>query len=301
MQNKRQKKMGPFRIAICGDAGSGKIALATNLYQILASSELPNTLLVECAVHSPLASQYFPIRELEEEEEIHLPAPLIDADRCQPCRVCLDSCEPNALLINYEQNPPVLDLNLCSSCGICFNCCPEDAIMTVTHHIGQTSFYCLPDGLGLAEGKLHEGAPMCGQLIRRLKEAAGSQADLIIYNAPIGTGCAVVETVQDADYVIIVTEPTPHGLYDIEHMTELLAPLGIPFGVVVNKNGFVSDEEDYFIQHAHLEVLGQIPFCRQHVPDYAIGQLWEECPAELQEAYMHIAQKVLSKISIHVG
>ncbi len=293
--------MEPFRIAICGDAGSGKIALAANLYQILASSELPKTLLVECAVQTPLASLYFPMRELEEEEEIHLYAPAINAERCQPCRVCLDSCQPNALLMNFEQQPPVLDLDLCSSCGFCFECCPENAIDTVSHHIGDTAFYCLPDGLGLAEGKLNEGAPMCGQLISRLKDAAGSLADLIIYNAPLGTGCAVVETVKDADYVIIVTEPTSHGLYDIEHLTELLRPLGVPFGVVVNKSGFVSDEEDYFIQHAHLEVLGQIPFCREHIPDHAIGQLWEECPADLQQAYMRIAQEVLSKISVHVG
>ncbi len=290
--------MNPFRIAICGDAGSGKTALAANLYQILASTELPRTMFVECAVQTPHASQYFPMRELEEEEEIHLYAPEIDSDRCLPCKVCLDSCLPNALLFNFEQEHPVLDFDLCSSCGYCFECCPEDAIGKNAHNIGQTAYYCLPDGLGLAEGKLHKGASMNTELIKRLKESVGSHADLIIYNAPLGTGNAVYETVKDANYVIIVTEPTPHGLYDIEHLTELLRPMGIPFGVVVNKNGFVSDEEDYFIQHEHLEVLGQIPFCRAHIPDHAIGQLWEECPVDLKLAYKEIALNVLSKIEL---
>ena len=65
------------------------------------------------------------------------------------------------------------------------------------------------------QGLLNIGEAMSPPVIRALK-AVRAEADLVIVDAPPGTSCPVVEAVRGCDKVLLVTEPTPFGLHDLE-------------------------------------------------------------------------------------
>ena len=56
-----------------------------------------------------------------------------------------------------------------------------------------------------------------------------------IIDAPPGTSCPVVKTMTDADFVVLVTEPTPFGLHDLKIVVSVATNMDKPFGVVVNR------------------------------------------------------------------
>ena len=44
---------------------------------------------------------------------------------------------------------------------------------------------------------------------------------MVILDVPPGTSCPVVEAVRGADYLLLVTEPTPFGLHDLRLAAEV--------------------------------------------------------------------------------
>jgi len=61
--------------------------------------------------------------------------------------------------------------------------------------------------VNLTYGALNIGEPMAVPVIKAVK-AQAEECELAIVDAPPGTSCTVIETVQESDYVILVTEPT---------------------------------------------------------------------------------------------
>ena len=102
-------------------------------------------------------------------------------------------------------------------------------------------------GVEFAHGVLNVGEAMAVPVIKELKAWVEPHRDqLTILDAPPGTSCPVVETVMGADFVVLVTEPTPFGLHDLALAVEMLGELGIPAGVVVNRDGTGYQELDEF-------------------------------------------------------
>lgn len=120
----------------------------------------------------------------------------------------------------------------------------------------------------------------------------------MIYDAPPGTSCPVVETVADADFVVLVTEPTPFGLHDLKITTELLTEMQKPFGVIVNKAGLGNDEVFHFLEKNKIEYLGKIPFSKDYAAHYATGNILKNIPKAIENTYSEIANKLLSKIAV---
>ncbi len=75
-------------------------------------------------------------------------------------------------------------------------------------------------GIKFAHGILNVGEPMANPVIREVKREAFPGYVQII-DAPPGTSCPVVETISDADLVVLVTEPTPFGLHDLRIVVEV--------------------------------------------------------------------------------
>jgi MinD superfamily P-loop ATPase len=132
-----------------------------------------------------------------------------------------------------------------------------------------------PTHLFFARGVMNVGEPMAVPIIRQLKtweleEDGGCHThpnkttdwDTIILDAPPGTSCPVVETVHGADFVLLVTEPTPFGLHDLRLMVEVVRELDIPGGVVINRDGTGNAEVDQFCAQVDLPVLMRIPLDR---------------------------------------
>ncbi len=291
-----------YKIAIAsGKGGTGKTSVAVNLYHFLAREVTGNIQILDCDVEEPNDLLFFTEHKQGLQETINQLIPEIDAELCTYCRKCSEYCEFNALTII----PPVkfIQVNdvLCHSCGACSVACTEGALKEVKHSIGTVSNYDLGLGKGLLEGKLRIGSAMQTMLIKELKSRADSNCDILIFDAPPGTSCSVVQTVVDADFVVLVTEPTPFGLHDLKLTIELMKDLNKDFGVVINKAGLGSGETQEYLVQNNIEILGEIPFKREFAELYAEGLLGDHMSEDLKSDFIKIVNVLGQKILVNEG
>jgi MinD superfamily P-loop ATPase len=88
---------------------------------------------------------------------------------------------------------------------------------------------------------------MAPPLIREVKARLKNGLPAIL-DAPPGTSCPVIATLRETDFVVLVTEPTPFGLHDLNLAADMVRELGIPFGVVVNRVGLVMNRVHNLLQ-----------------------------------------------------
>jgi MinD superfamily P-loop ATPase len=209
-----------------------------------------------------------------------IPVPRIDESKCTYCGNCAQVCEYHAIAVILK-NVLVFD-ELCHGCGACSYLCPEKAIFEVEREIGIVQ-EGNANGINFVNGVLNIGEPMASPLIRKVKERI-QKDKIVILDAPPGTACPVIETVKESDFCILVTEPTPFGLNDLELAVGMLEKLEIPKGVVVNKAD-VGDREVWdYCQSKNIRILMEIPMDRRIAESYSRGvPIVVEYPSYIQE------------------
>jgi MinD superfamily P-loop ATPase len=239
-----------------GKGGTGKSFVAANLGY--AISQERETVLVDCDVEEPNLHLFFPGTPVSVPVTTKLPA--IDEDRCTLCGDCASFCRYGALTVTKSE---VLFLkNLCHSCGGCEIVCRTGAISEEESVIGRVDTLRIPPHLTLVSGILNVGEVKAPTVIKAAREAAAG-SPLVIYDAAPGVTCPVVETLLGCDACILVTEPTPFGLHDLDLAVQLTTLLGVPSGVVVNRSTPGADEALRFCERYELPVLLDIPFDRE--------------------------------------
>jgi MinD superfamily P-loop ATPase len=98
-----------------------------------------------------------------------------------------------------------------------------------------------------------------------------------IFDSPPGTSCPVVAAVKRCDYVILVTEPTPFGYNDLKLAVATIRIMGLPMGVVINRDGIGNDEVQEYCNRENIDILARIPY------DPAIARLYSEGSILLDE------------------
>ena len=83
----------------------------------------------------------------------------------------------------------------------------------------------------------------------------------------------MIATLQETDFVVLVTEPTPFGLHDLRLAVEVVQELGIPFGVVVNRVGIGDDRVHTFCGQKEIPILMELPDDRRIAEAYSRGEL----------------------------
>jgi MinD superfamily P-loop ATPase len=111
---------------------------------------------------------------------------------------------------------------------------------------------------------------MASPLIRKAKEKI-QKDKIVILDAPPGTACPVIETVKGSDSCILVTEPTPFGLNDLELAVGMLEKLEIPMGVVINKADIGDRKVWDYCNLQGIPILLEIPMDRQIAESYSKG------------------------------
>jgi len=287
------------RIAVAsGKGGTGKTTVALNLYHHISNRLTGNVLLVDCDVEEPNAVLFYPEAEAGEESPVEQLIPVIDQNRCTYCRKCAEYCEFNAIVVIPPVKFAEVNASLCHSCGACTVACAFNAISERAETIGSLKRYHLEEGEGILEGRLKIGSAMQTMVIRSLKDAIPGDLDYIILDAPPGTSCPVVETVSDADYVLLVTEPTPFGLHDLKLMVRMLREMGKVFGVVVNKSGLGNRELYTYLEKEGIEIVGEIPYSMAYATRYATGHLFDTIPDEIRGAYAGIMENLFQKLAV---
>jgi MinD superfamily P-loop ATPase len=248
-------------VVASGKGGTGKTSIAVNLALSTGAKQI-----IDCDVEEPNV-HIFLKPENPSRKPVELLVPEIDEERCAYCRRCAEFCQYNALFVVGET--AMVFPELCHSCGGCKLVCPEDAITEKPRQIG-TITVAESRGMGLVYGELNVGEALAVPVISAVKDQAKDDG-LVILDAAPGAACPLVETVHGADFCLMVTEPTPFGLHDLQVATEVVKQLGVPLGVAVNFAG-VGDRGVYrFCEREGLPVIMEIPYDRRIAELYSRG------------------------------
>lgn len=286
-----------YKIAIAsGKGGTGKTTVSVNLFMQLNEILGGGVQLVDCDVEEPNDVIFFDDSEKISEKEISQLIPAIDNDKCTFCRKCAEYCEFNAIVVIPPVKFAEANSSLCHSCGACLIACQHNAITEYEEAIGTVNAYKTKEDYDVTEGRLKIGSAMQTMLIKELKKQIPDTNDIILYDAPPGTSCPVVETISDANYVILVAEPTLFGVHDLKLMVRLLKELAIPFGIIINKAGLGDQSIYHYIEKEGIDLLGEIPFSKGYASLYAKGEITRSVPKEIKEGY----KKVLNVLNQQV-
>ncbi len=244
-----------------GKGGTGKTTVATNL-----ALSIDNVQFIDCDVEEPNA-HIFLKPEIEKKLSVSIPIPKVDESKCNYCGKCSEICAFNAIAVLKEK--VLVFSGLCHGCGGCSLLCPEKAIAETGNKIGVTKIG-KTDSILFVDGKLDIGEPMSPPLIREVKKHINTDKTVII-DVPPGTSCPVIEAVKGSDFCILVTEPTPFGLYDLKLAVELMEKMEILFGVVINQSDIGDERVEQYCLNLNIPILMKIPFDKDIAFEYSKG------------------------------
>ena len=250
-----------MRIAVAsGKGGTGKTAIATSLALSLAAEAEAPPLFLDCDVEAPNA-HLFLRPQFEQRQDVHTLIPQVDEGKCTHGGKCAEVCQYHAVVVVGRKT--LVFPELCHGCGSCTLVCPEHAITEVPEALGVLERGPARAGIEFARGVLNIGKPMAVPVIRQLKKLIEPQPGQVeIIDSPPGTSCPVVETMRQADFVLLVTEPTPFGLHDLRLAVQVARELHVRAGVVVNRDGIGDDRVDAFCRAESIPILMRVPFLR---------------------------------------
>ncbi len=265
-----------------GKGGTGKTTVAVNL-----AISLGNVQLLDCDVEEPDAHIFLKPR-IEKEIPAIIPVPRVDKAKCTHCGKCGEVCEFHAIVVVKDV---VLNFDeLCHGCGACSYVCPEDAITEVERQIGTIRVGKAGE-IEFVEGILNIGEPMASPLIKKEKTFVRNPGTVVL-DAPPGTSCPVIETVRGSDFCLLVTEPTPFGLNDLELAVGMAEKLGVPMGVVINRAD-VGDRGVWdFCGQKHIPILMEIPLDQRIAELYSRGIPLVEEMEEYRSAFRAVFEKI---------
>ncbi len=271
-----------MKIAIgSGKGGTGKTTFALNLAYAAAELE-DNVRLLDCDVEAPDCNLFLS-REPEVTKDVTVKVPKVDATKCTGCGICGKECRYNALAV--VKNNVMIFQELCHSCGVCVNVCPEGAFTEVDRPVGIVERSDNTEPFGFARGLLNIGEVLTTRVIDAVKECCDPEG-LNIIDCPPGTSCPAVEAFSGSDVVILVTEPTPFGLSDLQLAVNLTVRLGLASGIVINKSDGVDKIITDYAERAGVPVIGRIPFKREYAEAYSEGKILVEEFPELKSGFV---------------
>ncbi|MBD3418976.1 MAG: P-loop NTPase [Chitinivibrionales bacterium] len=276
-----------------GKGGTGKTTVSTNLAWVL-SQRGHCVAYLDCDVEEP-NGHLFLKPDITEKRQVSIPVPLIDESACDGCGQCAQICQFNAIVCLGGK--AMVFPELCHGCGGCSLVCQQLAISERSRSIGVVeSGAC--GSISFAQGKLDVGVAMSPPLIREVVAGPRCQ-NIAIIDAPPGTSCPVITSLSKADFVLLVTEPTPFGLHDLKLAIDMVEAVALPFGVVVNRHSPENQSARRVCSERNAPILCEIPDDRkiaevysngnlasQKLPEYAAltTSLWSKVAAQLRSA-----------------
>jgi len=251
-----------------GKGGTGKTTVAVNLFLSLEEK----LQFFDCDVEEPNASLFLKIRFLSS-FKFNIPVPEINEAKCDLCGKCAEFCAYHALAVLKDK--VIFFPQLCHSCGGCLLVCPNNAIKEKERPIG-----IMDRGMAFSpiykrefefwQGILNVTEAIAPPLIRALKKNI-DRDKLCIIDSPPGTSCSMIESIKGSDFCILVTEPTPFGIYDLEMALKVIRTLKIPAGLIINRSESKDELIEDFSRKENLPILGKIPLDRNIAILYSEG------------------------------
>lgn len=242
-----------MRVAVLsGKGGTGKTLVSVNL-----SAVADKSIYIDCDVEEPNGHLFFKPDGVQE-QEVSIKVPQVDNDLCNGCRKCVDFCKFNALA--YIKEEVIVFEEICHFCGGCVLICPNKALSEKERMIGK-----IQEGssgqVKVSTGILNTGEASGTPIIKKLLEENRPNSDILTFiDCPPGSACVVMESIRDADYCILVAEPTVFGVHNLDMVYRLVKLFNKPFGAVLNKCLEGDNPALKYCLDKNIKVLGQIPF-----------------------------------------
>lgn len=272
-----------------GKGGTGKTTVATNM----AFSIGENVQIMDCDVEEP-NSHLFLNPDIKEKQAVISSIPLIDDHKCTYCKKCMEICRFGAIAVVGKK--VITFPQLCHSCGGCLAVCPEDAVSQINRELGDIEKGSIGN-ISFIHGRLNIGQVMVPPIIKQIMTLASDQMVNII-DAPPGTSCPVIAAMKGADFVLLVTEPTPFGLHDLILAVEAVKVLKIAHGIVINRAGMGNDDVKEYAKKENIPILMEIPFDKKIAKIYSQGQLIVEEIPEYRDKFLQLFHGIKELIDI---
>lgn len=274
-----------LKIAVLsGKGGTGKTLVSVNL-----AYTAKKALYLDCDVEEPNGHLFFKPDNLTK-EDVSVKIPYVNDYLCNGCKKCVDFCKFNALA--YINNKVKVFSEVCHSCGGCMEICPESAISEINKSIGKIEKGNLED-VTVVSGILNTGEASGVPIIKAMIDDENINEQVTIVDCPPGSACIVMESIKDADYCLLVAEPTLFGSHNLKMVYDLVRLFKKPFGVVLNKtqDGFNPSKE--FCENNKIKILSEIPF------DVELGKLNSDGKIVSKEnrSYHDLFAKLLADIT----
>lgn len=236
----------PFATPVIGVAGGkggvGKTAVAVNLASSFAAAG-HRTALVDCDVEAPDALVFLGLPP-GEGVQARVVQPEFFLEKCTDCQACIQACRRHCLLRPAERT--ILLMGECSGCEACFLVCPAEAIHR--GHRGMGTLRTTTAGrLTVFSAALEPGAEESALLIHALMQraaAAAEQFDVIVVDTPSGLRHTVIEALKGSAHVLVVTEPTPPGIHDLDRLLSLLDMFAVRRSIFINRADLPGSMQD---------------------------------------------------------
>ncbi|HZK25676.1 MAG TPA: ATP-binding protein [Oscillospiraceae bacterium] len=279
---------------VSGKGGTGKSTLVSSLSLLVTDK-----MLADCDVDAPNLHLLVAGNVIKEDYFFGAKEAIINAEKCQQCGLCSETCRFGAISDELE----IIPLK-CEGCGACVLVCPHEAIRLEEVKTGRTYLTNTTQGT-FSHALLDIGAEGSGRLVTEVKknilESYKQEKWLLIDGSP-GIGCVVIASITGSDAVVAVTEPTKSGVSDLERVLGVAHHFQIPSFVCINKynlNLEITAQLEEYCQLHNCPVIGKIPFDESIVAALQAGktpveagnnkvtqeiiQLWQRLTAALAE------------------
>jgi len=247
---------------LSGKGGTGKTLVSVNLASVAKKATY-----IDCDVEEPNGHLFFKAKQVTN-ETVSIRIPVVNEQLCNGCRICVDFCKFNALAM-INGNIKVFE-TVCHSCGGCTLLCPKKAIFEKEKVIGNIE-KGISDNVNVHTGILNTGEATGIPIIKALlSDEVINSKNLTIIDCPPGSACIVMESIREADYCILVAEPTIFGVHNLEMVYELVRLFEKPHGVVLNKCLEENNPAEKFCLENEIDIIGRISF------DFELGMLNSE-------------------------
>ncbi|MFX1519372.1 MAG: P-loop NTPase [Promethearchaeota archaeon] len=267
-------------VVVSGKGGVGKTSVTASLAILFLENNL-NLVALDADVDAPNLALLLSAKDdesVEVEIEVSEKA-FILADNCVHCGQCVEFCDEHAIIQPDLEETPLIIRYLCEGCGKCAVICPEEAIEIRAVKGGKIiNSKNNANGFSIITGQIAIGETGSGKIVTEIKkrgreEAQKVNADILLVDGAPGTGCPVIAAITGANYVIIVTEPTPSAMKAFERIAYIAQHFPLEIGLIINKSDLHGPSKAQILEIArnnNVEILGEIPLDK-NVP-YSIAQ-----------------------------
>lgn len=280
-----------MKIAIAsGKGGTGKTTLSVNLAEFLSENyKAERIVLVDLDVEEPNSGLFINGDPVNSEIKYKM-VPKWNPDACTLCGKCQEVCNFHSVL---KLGKKIAIFNeLCHSCYACSELCPTGSLPMVKERVGMLT-HLKYDDIDFVESRLDIGQEQAVSLIAQTidyVEKEFPKESIYLFDSPPGTSCPVIEATKDADFVILVTEPTPFGLHDLTLAIDTMEQLKKKYAVVINRAGIGNDMVMEYCQKNNVPVIGMIPNDRKVAELYSRGEIIYKKVPEMKEQLANIGK-----------